>query len=298
MKKVLLASSALALTAGMASATVEVTGGGVVGFIYDGASSSTMLHYELDFNVVASTETDGGIGFSASFDLDLDDGSPAFYPGTGGTASRINDPEIKISFTNGSISFGTISSAVDSEVPGLPDPGFDGIGIDNDVEGPFFDVGMYNVLANYTFAMGSISVSGYVDDGTTTGIDDFAIAGSFDLNGITVGVGYEDVGGSDFLSLGVAGDFNGIGYNLFVSQGEVGGSTETLFGVAGSYQIDEMTKLIAVYGAENTTALGAGDEADFGVGIERSLGGGVAFAAGVGSVDGETMADAGFTFSF
>ena len=287
MKKVLLASTALVLTAGVAAAEVSTSGGGVLGFKYDG--DDTTLHYELDFSIGGSTETDGGIGISASFDLDLDDGT---------TANTINDAEIKFSFTNGSIAFGEIGSAPDALVPNLPDVGFDGIGADDDTEAAF-DIGTYNVLAQASFGAVDLAASFYVDDDSATSVDDVAIAAAFDLGGITVGVSYTEanavLGGSEVIALGVSGEAAGFGYNVFYHQADTGalGDVSTI-GVAGTFDIDDATSVTAVAGFNEDVS----SDNDFSVGIARSLGGGVSFKAGVGSINGETAADAGFTFDF
>ena len=290
MKKVLLASTALVLTAGVAAAEFSTSGGGVVGFKYDG--TDTMLHYELDFSISGSTETDGGVGFTASFDLDLDDGT---------TTNTINDAEIGIMFGGLSVYVGEIASATDKLMVTLPDVGFDGIGADDDTEAAH-DKGTYNVLATYDFGMGTVGASFYVDDSTSTGIDDISIAAAFDFAGITVAVSYTDqetvniLGETgETLAVGVAGEAAGFGYNLFYHQfsGDGGADVSTI-GLAGSFDIDSMTTVTAVVGLNEDVS----SDNDFSVGIERSLGGGVAFAAGVGSINGETVADAGFTFDF
>ena len=192
----------------------------------------------------------------------------------------------------GSIPFGEGGSASDAQVPTLPDVGFDGVGADDDTEAAF-DIGKYNVLATLDLGMASVSVSAHVDDDDSTSVDDLSVAASFDVGGVKVGVGFEDVGGTEVIALGVSGEAAGVGYNVFWHQADNGATVSTV-GVAGTFDIDDMTSVTAVIGMNEDVS----SHNDFAVGIARSLGGGVSFKAGVGSINDETVADAGFTFDF
>jgi hypothetical protein len=68
MKKVLLATTALVMTAGVAAAEVSVTGSVDMGMKYDGsatATSKTTQHTDVAINFEGSVETDGGLTLSA-----------------------------------------------------------------------------------------------------------------------------------------------------------------------------------------------------------------------------------------
>ena len=81
MKKVLLATSALVASAGIASAQgVELSGHAEMGII-GGSAIETQFHTDIDVTFTMSGETDNGLTFGASIDLDESDGS-----GTGATA--------------------------------------------------------------------------------------------------------------------------------------------------------------------------------------------------------------------
>ncbi|MEL7345758.1 MAG: hypothetical protein AAFN59_13020, partial [Pseudomonadota bacterium] len=131
-----------------------------------------------------------------------------------------------------------------------------------------------------------------VDDSGAPASDDISIAASFDISGITVGVGFEDTGAAEVIAVGLAGSMGAIGYNVFYHQESV--SDVSTIGLAGSFDIDSMTTVTAVVGLNEDVS----SDNDFSVGIARSLGGGVSFKAGVGSINGETVADAGITFDF
>lgn len=300
MKKVLLASTAVVMTSGMASAqSIEVTGSAVIGFVFGefvnvnvngtGTTATTttttedvQLHYELDFGVTAMTETDGGLGFKATLDMDLDDSMQA---------NMINDPEITISYDIFSVTFGPVGSATDAQVPGMPDGGFDGIGLDNDTE-IHFDIGTYNVLATLNLGMVAVSASADIDDSGPMATDDVSIAASFDLAGVKVGVGFEDAAGHEVISVGASGDAGIFSYNLLFTQDNI--SDDVTFGAAATVPIDDYTSVSLIAGMNEDVST----DNDFGVEIRRKLGGGVNFAAAVGSVNGTTTADAGFTIDF
>lgn len=76
MKKILLATSALVMVAGAASAEVTLSGSGRFGIVYtdDGTTSDTVLSHRLRFNIDASTETDSGVKFGGRIRLQYDNG--------------------------------------------------------------------------------------------------------------------------------------------------------------------------------------------------------------------------------
>ena len=69
MKKVLLATSALFLTAGVASADVSFSGKGQVS-VTSTAGADNELNTHIDFNVKVSGAADNGMTFSTSFGYD------------------------------------------------------------------------------------------------------------------------------------------------------------------------------------------------------------------------------------
>ena len=92
MKKVLLASTALAMTAGMAAADVTLSGYaeiGIADYDIDGGASETVFHNDFDVTFTLSGETDNGLTFGATIDLDEvgDDPDCGTAPITGGNLS-------------------------------------------------------------------------------------------------------------------------------------------------------------------------------------------------------------------
>ena len=112
MKKVLLASTALVGFAGAAAAEVTITGSAEMG-IYGGSEIETQFFQDLDVTFSMSGETDGGLSFGASVDLDESDGSAttgvsgAFEPNDDGGAT------IFVSGGFGTVTMGDTDGAMD-----------------------------------------------------------------------------------------------------------------------------------------------------------------------------------------
>ena len=68
MKKLLIATTALVATAGMAAADVTLSGYAEMGIKDNG--EDTVFHHDLDVKFSLTGETDGGLTFGATIDLD------------------------------------------------------------------------------------------------------------------------------------------------------------------------------------------------------------------------------------
>ncbi|MEE2944015.1 MAG: porin [Pseudomonadota bacterium] len=272
MKKVLFASTALVMTAGVAAAEIAVTGGANMGIKYDGATDSTTVDNEIDFNIVGSGETDSGVSFGASVDLDADASNETFT--TGGGAS---DPEVFVAYNGLKLTVGGVDGATDRG--GLGDPGYDGIGIDNVAE--VVSHGSHNVRVDYAF--GDIAVAASVGSDS----DDWAIGATASFDAFTVHVGAGEAGGLDQMNLTLGYSAGAFGVKAYIGDND---STQG-YGVEASYTTGDVT-LMGVYADSDTAS-----EAAFGVGVAYDLGG-ATLAGGVGSVAGETVADLGISFSF
>ncbi|MEO1536846.1 MAG: porin [Pseudomonadota bacterium] len=298
MKKVLLASTALVLSAGYAAAEVSVSGEANAGLKYsDGATDETQLHYELDFAISGSGSSDSGLEFGASFDLDLDDSTES---------DSIDDPEVFISGSFGTITVGGVDDASDNVGLGFSDIGFDGIGIDDEAE-TFIAAGDADILYEYAINSLTFVASASLADSDDSSTDDYAVGFSYGFGDFEVQLAYSMVDsgaavvgdGADIIYVGFEGGAGAISYDLFYHQAD--GDLGDVAGYGGS--VDFSTGAITWTVAAGATDVDD-DDADFGVGMEYDLGGGLAFGAGVGSVsplsggDSTTVAEAGFTMSF
>ena len=294
MKKVLLATSALVASAGIASADITLSGSADIGVKDTGATNTGgFVHNEIDFNIVASTTTDGGYTFGESVDIDDQ---------TGSTAGSVSDQETYISGPFGKITVGDVSAAADGH--GLAEVGFDGIGVDDDLDGLRYNDAVADVVFSTTVESMSVTLS-YAAGTTAAGAasdGDFGVLVGFDAGEFGVTVGYSDDSsvasggaGAGAMSLGLTYDVGGISLAGFFADNSVNSGS----GFSASYALDANTTISAVYNSTDITS----DKSDFGIGFSTNLGGGVKLAGGIGRVDAtagtsETAADLGFNIAF
>jgi outer membrane protein OmpU len=130
MKKILLASSALALTASVAAAEITLGGDAYYGIVYldndnilinntTGNSQNYAFAFDLDFDITASGETDSGLIFGAAMDIDEMDTSQGF---------RGWDSEIFVSGAFGRLAMGDVDGAAEAIVGDLNFTSLTGLG--------------------------------------------------------------------------------------------------------------------------------------------------------------------------
>ncbi len=326
MKNLLLASTALVLSAGVAAAEVAVSGDARMGVVsqydYD-TMTDTYGDSELNFSSRArvkftlSGETDGGLGFGASFRADQ-----------AGTSSKGTEGSVYVSGAFGKVEMGDTVSAPEALFGDLPEIGFTDLEMDvrntvirdglekvgNDV--PYITGDNNGDLTDdtgpamlYTYTTGAISVAASMSDGKVKGADayqDYALAGSYNFGSYAVGIGYEvrDMDGAGKAKqLGIAGtaNFGDTAVKGYYAQGDdrldgvdtYGLGVESVFGattVKGYYQVVDASDL-------------AGGEkiAVYGIGAEYDLGGGASIAGGMMDTDEagtDAVYDLGMKFKF
>ncbi|MEZ5911218.1 MAG: porin [Paracoccaceae bacterium] len=280
MKKLLLASTALVGFAGAAAAEVALSGYAEIG-IKGGTGMETQFHNDIDVTFSMSGETDNGLQFGATIDLDEVNAS-AEVGGTGTT----NLSSVWVSGEFGKVTLGDTDGAFDwamketSKLTSIADDhsthaGFSGNGgLDGTYDGQ---------VMRYEYAMDAISfaVSAELDD-TGAGDPVFGIGfkWSGDMGGTTVGVGigHQTVsGGADItgisLDASMAGGFYGI---LNYSDHSVTGSHT---GVALGYNTGALTAEV------NYGEFEAGGEG-YGLAVNYDMGGGAVAMLGYGKTNG------------
>ncbi|GAA6209274.1 porin [Cognatishimia sp. WU-CL00825] len=267
MKKVLFASTALVMTAGVAAAEINVTGGASLGLMYNG--TTTIVINEIDFNIVGSGETDGGVAFGASVDLD------SAHQNSVTTQAAFGDPEVFISYNGLKLTVGNIDAAMDQG--GLADIGYNGVGVDNIAE---IDAqGSHDVRVDYAIADINVAVS--VDSSNS----DWSIGGNASFDAFTIALGFGETGGADQMRATLGYTAGAIGGKVFFADNSV---TDAM-GVEVSYTSGDVT-VTGVY-----TDNGAADA--FGIDVAYDIGG-ATVQGGVADVNGTTMADLGISFDF
>ena len=337
MKTLLLATTMLATTAGLAAAEVTLSGDARMGVVYD-----DFFDNSLSFNSRArvafslSGETDNGLSFGASFRADnASNNSAAFVEPTQACldaatseAEELNcairtrqggavvglDGAVFLSGAFGKISMGDVSSAAENAVGDLAEVGYTGFssfgGIVLDDNGAF-DGGLGNEMqyvatgddemALYEYSTGDVSLYvsvGQPGDGQTS----YSLGARYDADTFGVALGYEDLEDEATQVIGgVYGVFSGV--TLRAIYGAVDGRGDVLdvdqYGLSASYTMDALT----VDAFWRKTDVEDGREIDaYGIGATYDLGGGAAIEGGIGRLDDgsfkNVIADLGVTFEF
>lgn len=275
MKSIILATTALVASAGIAAAgEITLNAGANFGVKYMGGPDTTTVHNELDFGINATGESDGGVAFGASIDLDSNSDEQV-------VTSSFGDPEAFISFGGLTLTVGEVDAADD--FGGYADVGYDGIGVDGEMKAG----GDHNVLISY-------SVSDYTFSASTgSASDDFALGFQGAAGPVSFKIGYnsEDSTSTDVTHLTLGYSSGDVSTHVYVESVDTG-ATATNYGLDVIYSMNAMTITFAAADGDSFA------EANYGIGASYDLGGGLAIAGGVGKVAGNTNADFGVTMKF
>ncbi|MFD2172864.1 porin [Rhodobacter lacus] len=317
MKKLLIASTALVLTAGAAAADISISGYGRFGLGYTsadlnptGGESSTWVEQRMRLNIVASTTSDMGVEFGAKMRMQYDDGDSAVAG---------NRAQFFVSYEGFYAQVGNVTTAIDEDTSGLfyateiglTDTGF------GDSRSDFFAYESKAGNANKIGLYGKYTISGVTVEASYINPDhyDFGLAVedesslvvSYAAGPLTVGAGAvwngAGIDGNDIWYLGgkyAINDMFSAGLT-YIDEGEVAGldlgSTTSIYGTytVGALGVTAYVAQIDDYDA----ALVYENDTSYGVGASYDLGGGVKLLGAVHSTyDDETYAEAGVKFAF
>ena len=318
MKKVLLASTALVLSAQYAAAEVEVSGDGRMGVVYEeqrADDSEISFNSRLRIKFSASGETDGGLQFGgsvradnaaptsiASTITDAEGRSPGdlgFDPNTvqvgnensGGGANGLAGT-VFVSGAYGKLTMGDIDSAAENAIGDVSGVGYTGIG---DLNETAYIAGGDDEGALYEYTFDAFSV--YASLGqpsanmTSTGdSQEYALGFKYTMGNYSAALGYENVSGDD----------NSLGDNFLIS-GTAAFGDATIKAVFSSSDLDSgidtdqyAVSLDYVFGATTVTGFYRGVDQDagidtdaFGIGASYDLGGGAALVGGIVNIDND-----------
>lgn len=298
MKKVLFATTALIMTAGVASAEVALSGTGRMGVVYDGNDWAFTSRMRVKFTL--SGETDGGMTFGGSFRAD---NASAANHGAAGS--------IFASGTFGKIELGDTVSAAEAAIGDLPEVGLTDIG-SNDT---YFLTGDTTNLSTtstdnpsllYSYTMDALSFYLSLSDGYdyATGLQDTqetSVAVSYATDVFSVGLGYEVAdltAGANPSQVIVGGTYKFGDTTIAANYGDFNNAAlEKQYGL-GVTSVFGATSVLAFYRVEDA---GATDTAYYGVGASYDLGGGASVVGGIADSDAtgsDTVADLGVSFTF
>ncbi len=287
MKNVLLASTALVAFTGAAVADVALSGRAEMG-VFDGGSGDAEFFTDIDVTFTMSGETDGGLTFGASVDLDEADGSGSFAGGdtvgaSGATGNNSDDggATIFISGGFGTVTMGDTDGALDWALTEAGNVGNPGSLADDETShagyvGSYLDGSQDGQILRWDYSMGAFGVAVSVDDNSTAG-DDI---------GYAVGLKYTaDLGGTA-VAFGIGYQESGENFG-----GTAGREVEAL-GVSATATLGSGLSVGVVYADWDDTDLAAGFDSHYGIGLGYSTGA-LSLHANYGEVDfnGGTSAD-------
>lgn len=309
MKKVLLASTALAFSAGMAAAEITITGSAEMGIKggdrYDNVARTDgdvgdkpRFHQDFTIKIVGSGETDNGLTFGMNVELD-DNGD-----GNTNDGVTTDNETVFISGNWGTLTLGETDGAYDKSLTetalaggSLADDetehaGFNGnSGLDSSADGGD------NQILRYDYSFGDIGFSFSMEqenDGQDVGADDsdpiysvgFTWAGQF--TGVEVGVGLGYASQSDYGDIwgaSLSGDFgNGFQAALNYSDRDLDAGSAgdyTHVGIGAAYTWNAWT--FAANWGDYDYGTGGVDRDGWGMVVNYDLGGGAVMQFGYGS---------------
>ncbi len=276
MKKILLATTLLASTAGFAAAEVAVTGTARMGVTTNTVSGDAQFSSRFRVIFTASGETDGGLTFGASVRND--------QIGTGGTAN--GDSTVYISGAFGKLTMGDTGNAADSLVGQVSGVGYTSLGSLNEIGWAAKDT----TGAQYEYSAGALTFA--LGLGQANATEDFISAAvKYSTDAYSVALGYEDNnGGSEISALGSA-TFSGATVKAKIVNGDF--APDTAYALSVDYAISgaNVTAFYTDHGFDGWTS--------YGLGASYDLGGGASVVGGVAKEEGsDTVMDLGVKMSF
>jgi outer membrane protein OmpU len=319
MKKLLLASTALVLSAGIAAADVTVGGSARLGVVtpFDDVETTDVDENEelfftsrIRISFAASGETDGGLTFGGSIRADNaaggNNGDAGDAEDGAGDVGRQVDGSVFISGAFGRLSMGDVSGAAEAAVGDLAGVGLTGLGDNNENTYLSNRGGIARSAMRYDYTTGAFGFHVSSDNPGSNDTLAYSVAVTYNSDTIDAGLGYEsreDVG--DHVIAGVSATFGAAAvkatYGTFTqADTPVAGAPADFdqYGISLVYTIDALA-LTGYYRTVDSTT-----QSDFyGIGATYSLGGGASLAGGYAvrdleGVDSEGAFDFGINLTF
>ncbi len=294
MKKILLATSAVALFAGAAAAEVTTTGTARMGLVYSdtAAGSSTQFSSRVRIIFTASGESDSGFSFGASVRND--------QSGVGNTSN--GDSTVFISGAFGKLTMGDVGGAADALVGQVSGVGYG----PNDSLQEIDFIGTTKTAVYYEYSAGALTFglgAGQLESDRS----EMNIGVKYSTDMYSVALGYETadaallIPAEDLISLGGSVTFGSATVKARVSDSNISGK-DTTWALSVDYAAGATT-LTAFYTDFGNTKVALNDTQHVGIGASYDLGGGASVAGGIVQqlndvASDNTFADVGLKFSF
>ena len=282
MKKVLLGTTALVMTAGVAAAEVSLSGYAEMGIRDDGVND-VQFHHDIDVKFSLSGETDSGLSFGATIDLD---------EVSNGISNNANPSSVWISGSFGTLTMGDTDGALDwamTEVGALTSIADDHtthIGYSGNCTLDGADDGQ---ILRYDNSFGDISfaVSLEQDDDSSGEGDTFAIGAKGTFGDFGWGIGHQSNDNTDAMGISLSAGFGDVNAVLNYTDWDIGGVDASHTGLGVTYTSGALS-LHANYGEFDVGGLTADG---FGIAANYDLGGGAVamFGYGDSSVGGVSL---------
>ena len=300
MKKVLLATTALVLSAGVAAAEVALSGDARMGVVYDGAD--WQFSSRARAAVAMSGTTDSGLEFGANFQIDDADSEAAnVFGAENGTAGSVY-----ISGAFGKIEMGDVVSAPEALFGDLYEVGYTDLAA-NDIPYLTLDDNTQSAML-YTYSAGAFSVAASLTDDTSGAFGDtevdteesiYGVAGAYTMGDYTVGLGYEDNGTVSQVELAGMAKVANVDVKAYYADQE-DGVVDTAYGLSAATTFGATT-VGGFIQRVNYVAVDTREGNYYGIGASYDLGGGASIVGGIADntrPNTDAVADLGVTFKF
>jgi outer membrane protein OmpU len=288
MKTLLLASTALVATAGFAAADVKITGYAEIGIIGGDVYATDQWHTDIDVTFAMTGESDGGLAFGATVDLDENgafnnttQGGETYFLSYGALRLDMGDTDGAFDAAMKEVNLAGASIADDETTHA----GFNGnAGLDGTFDGQIARV-------SYSAAGFTAGLSAEIDDtGNADPVWGLGLRYTTDFGGTAIGIGLgyqtqEDT--ADLIGVSLDATFAGgfsaaINYTQADIEGQSDDGTHMAIGVG--YSMNALS--IGVnYGEYEDWTLGCGTCDGYGIAATYDLGGGLAAHLGYGASD-------------
>jgi len=293
MKNLLIATTALVATAGVAAAEINFSGGARFGVRYDESAvvgaQETAVTNRFTLNVDGTAETDSGVEFFARVRVRGGNTGDATAP----TASGVSAPRVGARMGGLTVATGNINGAIDS-LPGLysGSVGLTGLSYSNVLVGGYDGFSSAGGGTNGVEVIYSASGLGvHLSHSGLVAGDRTALGLSYAFGDWKIALGHQsaDLDAQDFTVLTVDGAIGSVSVGAQIADVAAGSA----FQIHAGFEVGAGTN-VTVFMADTD---GASDTA-YGLGFTHSLGG-ATLAGGIASNNiGTTSADLGVRFKF
>jgi outer membrane protein OmpU len=293
MKKILIATTALVATAGVAAADVNLSGYARFGAVYNEAADTTTVASRFRMQADVSTTTDAGVGLNARQRFQTEENAV----GNGGNGVRFG-----LTYAGFAVNVGNINGVIESTPNLYLRSNSAGIGLEGN--------GLQSlVLSNWTaYSSGAAGATNGVeviysanglrlhahDTGNAATPGATAYGASYAMGDVTVAAAYEDFDAGGSATLLTAGMNLGMGWVAIahgIQESAAGVDTDET-AIKGGYDVAPGTN---VYGFVKNADAGTSS----GIGLSYDLGGGAAFDAGyTNDANSNGTLSAGIFFTF